>query len=87
MARIGLEGDSISLIMSGFINIVQLLAVLPAMFLLDSLGRKPLLRGMSPKCDSDRKLKDHSSGYRNDDIVTPCSRNLGMVYCEYLAVH
>ncbi|KIM23971.1 hypothetical protein M408DRAFT_27419 [Serendipita vermifera MAFF 305830] len=44
MARIGLEGDSVSLIMSGFINIVQLLAVVPAMFLLDSVGRKPLLR-------------------------------------------
>lgn len=46
MARIGLEGDSVSLIMSGFINIVQLVAVIPAMFLLDSVGRKPLLRGV-----------------------------------------
>jgi hypothetical protein len=45
MARIGLQGDSASLIMSGFINIVQLIAVIPAMFLLDSVGRKPILRG------------------------------------------
>lgn len=46
MRSIGLEGEIISLVMSGFINIMQLLAVLPALFLLDSVGRKPLLKGI-----------------------------------------
>ena len=45
MHSIGLEGDTVSLVMSGFINVMQLVAVLPAFFLLDSVGRKPLLKG------------------------------------------
>ncbi|KAG8811116.1 hypothetical protein FRC17_002623 [Serendipita sp. 399] len=44
MRSIGLEGDTVSLVMSGFINIMQLVAVIPAIFLLDSVGRKPLLQ-------------------------------------------
>ncbi|KAG8826877.1 hypothetical protein FRC19_006996 [Serendipita sp. 401] len=44
MRSIGLEGDTISLVMSGFVNIMQLVAVIPAFFLLDSVGRKPLLK-------------------------------------------
>lgn len=50
MANIGPKGDTISLVMSGFINVVQLLAVIPAFFLLDSVGRKPLLQGELFRC-------------------------------------
>lgn len=42
---IGLRGDSITLLVSGGIGIVQLLAVLPAIVYIDRWGRKPLLRG------------------------------------------
>lgn len=45
MHSIGLEGDTVSLVMSGFINVMQLIAVIPAFFLLDSIGRRPLLKG------------------------------------------
>ncbi|KAJ2935042.1 hypothetical protein H1R20_g2028, partial [Candolleomyces eurysporus] len=41
---IGLKGDTISLLVSGGIGIVQFLAVLPAILYIDKLGRKPLLR-------------------------------------------
>ncbi|KAJ2912167.1 hypothetical protein MD484_g8244, partial [Candolleomyces efflorescens] len=41
---IGLEGDTVSLLVSGGIGIVQFLAVLPAILYIDRLGRKPLLR-------------------------------------------
>jgi hypothetical protein len=43
--EIGLEGDTVSLVVSGGIGIVQFIAVLPAIAYIDSLGRKPLLRG------------------------------------------
>ncbi|GBE80765.1 MFS glucose transporter mfs1 [Sparassis crispa] len=44
---LGLQGDEVTLIVSGGIGIVQFLAVLPAIVLLDKTGRKPLLRGGS----------------------------------------
>lgn len=44
---IGLEGDLVTLLVSGGIGIVQFLAVIPAILYLDRLGRKPLLRGGS----------------------------------------
>ncbi|KAJ7072993.1 general substrate transporter [Mycena amicta] len=44
---IGLQGDTISLIVSGGIGIVQFVAVAPAVVYIDRLGRKPLLRGGS----------------------------------------
>lgn len=44
---IGLLGDTSSLLVSGGIGIVQFLAVLPAIFYIDSFGRKSLLRGGS----------------------------------------
>lgn len=43
--EIGLEGDTVSLVVSGGIGIVQFIAVLPAIAYIDSLGRKALLRG------------------------------------------
>ena len=45
--EIGLQGDTVSLVVSGGIGIVQFIAVLPAIAYIDSLGRKPLLRGQS----------------------------------------
>ncbi|KAJ7719987.1 MFS monosaccharide transporter [Mycena maculata] len=44
---IGLQGDTVSLLVSGGIGIVQFLAVGPAVVWIDRLGRKPLLRGGS----------------------------------------
>ena len=42
---IGLKGDTISLVVSGGIGIVQFIAVFPAIAYIDKLGRKTLLRG------------------------------------------
>ncbi|KAF5355074.1 hypothetical protein D9756_005752 [Leucocoprinus leucothites] len=42
---IGLSGDTVSLLVSGGIGIVQFLAVFPAILYIDRVGRKPLLRG------------------------------------------
>ncbi|KAJ7146886.1 MFS monosaccharide transporter [Mycena epipterygia] len=44
---IGLQGETVGLIVSGGIGIVQFLAVGPAVVWIDRLGRKPLLRGGS----------------------------------------
>ncbi|KAJ6493163.1 general substrate transporter [Mycena sanguinolenta] len=44
---IGLQGDTVGLLVSGGIGIVQFLAVGPAIVYIDRLGRKPLLRGGS----------------------------------------
>ncbi|KAJ7194881.1 general substrate transporter [Mycena pura] len=44
---IGLQGDTVGLLVSGGIGIVQFLAVGPAIMYIDRLGRKPLLRGGS----------------------------------------
>ncbi|KAI0795121.1 hypothetical protein C8Q75DRAFT_863742 [Abortiporus biennis] len=41
---IGLQGDKVTLMVSGGIGIVQFFAVLPAILYIDRLGRKPLLR-------------------------------------------
>jgi hypothetical protein len=38
MKSMGLEGDTILLIGSGFVNIIQFLAVLPAILYIDRLG-------------------------------------------------
>jgi len=43
--EIGLKGDTVSLVVSGGIGIVQFIAVLPAIVYIDSVGRKALLRG------------------------------------------
>jgi len=43
--EIGLKGDTVSLVVSGGIGIVQFIAVLPAIAYIDKVGRKPLLRG------------------------------------------
>ena len=42
---IGLKGDTVSLVVSGGIGIVQFIAVLPAISYIDRVGRKALLRG------------------------------------------
>ncbi|KAG6888375.1 hypothetical protein C0995_008811 [Termitomyces sp. Mi166 len=42
--NIGLRGDTVTLLVSGGIGIVQFLAVIPAILFIDSAGRKPLLR-------------------------------------------
>ncbi|KAI0919077.1 hypothetical protein AcW1_003451 [Taiwanofungus camphoratus] len=47
MHSLGLQGDVVTLMVSGGIGIVQFLAVLPAIVFIDRLGRKPLLRGGS----------------------------------------
>ncbi|KAJ7454529.1 general substrate transporter [Mycena galericulata] len=44
---IGLQDDTVGLVVSGGIGIVQFLAVAPAVIWIDRLGRKPLLRGGS----------------------------------------
>jgi len=41
---LGFRGDQINLLVSGGIGIVQFLAVLPAIALIDNVGRRPLLR-------------------------------------------
>ena len=43
--EIGLKGDTVSLVVSGGIGIVQFIAVLPAIAYIDKIGRKALLRG------------------------------------------
>lgn len=45
---IGMRGDTVTLLVSGGIGIVQFIAVLPAILWVDRVGRKPLLRGSSP---------------------------------------
>ncbi|TFY61333.1 hypothetical protein EVJ58_g4585 [Rhodofomes roseus] len=47
MRELGLQGESVTLVVSGGIGIVQFFAVLPAIVFIDRLGRKPLLRGGS----------------------------------------
>lgn len=42
---VGLRGDTVTLLVSGGIGIVQLIAVLPAIVWIDRIGRRPLLRG------------------------------------------
>ncbi|KAG1782069.1 general substrate transporter, partial [Suillus placidus] len=44
---IGMRGDTVTLLVSGGIGIVQFLAVFPAIIFLDQWGRKPLLKGGS----------------------------------------
>ncbi|KAI0058648.1 general substrate transporter [Artomyces pyxidatus] len=44
MRSLGLNGDSVNLLVAGGINIVQFLAVFPAILYIDEWGRKPLLR-------------------------------------------
>lgn len=43
MAAIGLH-DETMLVMAGLINVVQMIAVVPAIMYLDDWGRKPLLK-------------------------------------------
>ncbi|KAI0272160.1 general substrate transporter [Russula aff. rugulosa BPL654] len=47
MRNLGLNGSTINLLVAGGINIVQFLAVIPAILYIDQWGRKPLLRGGS----------------------------------------
>jgi hypothetical protein len=44
----GMTNDLVSLIVSGGIGVVQLVAVLPAILWIDKVGRRPLLRGSYP---------------------------------------
>lgn len=55
---IGLKGDTVSLVVSGGIGIVQFIAVLPAIAYIDRVGRKPLLRGLylTLMCESAARL-------------------------------
>ncbi|KAI5835369.1 hypothetical protein K523DRAFT_368348 [Schizophyllum commune Tattone D] len=45
VASIGLQGEEMSLLVSGGIGIAQFIAVLPAVAYIDRWGRRPLLRG------------------------------------------
>jgi len=47
MRSLGFNGNTVNLLVAGGVNIVQFLAVLPAILYIDKLGRKPLLRGGS----------------------------------------
>ncbi|KAI0686499.1 general substrate transporter [Cytidiella melzeri] len=44
MKELGLQGDTVTLMVSGGIGIVQFLSVFPVILYIDRLGRKPLLR-------------------------------------------
>jgi len=44
---LGLNGKTVDLLVAGGVNVVQFLAVLPAILYIDKWGRKPLLRGGS----------------------------------------
>ncbi|KAI0796273.1 hypothetical protein BC629DRAFT_1592504 [Irpex lacteus] len=51
MAELGLQGDTITLMVSGGIGIVQFISVFPVILYIDRLGRKPLLRyGSATMC-------------------------------------
>jgi hypothetical protein len=56
MAAVGLH-DETMLIMAGLINVVQLIAVIPAIMYLDDWGRKPLLKCESTNAFCDLFLK------------------------------
>jgi len=45
MQSIGFRGDTSTLLVSGGIGIIQLLAVVPAIIWIDRVGRRALLRG------------------------------------------
>jgi len=47
MRSLGLNGNTVNLLVAGGVNIVQFLAVFPAILYIDRWGRKPLLRGGS----------------------------------------
>jgi len=47
MRSLGLNGNTVNLLVAGGVNIVQFLAVFPAILYIDKWGRKPLLRGGS----------------------------------------
>ncbi|KAA1467576.1 general substrate transporter [Dentipellis sp. KUC8613] len=47
MQSLGFTGNTVNLMISGGVNIVQFLAVFPAILFIDKWGRKPLLRGGS----------------------------------------
>ncbi|KAH9972081.1 hypothetical protein BGW80DRAFT_1316325 [Lactifluus volemus] len=47
MRSLGLHGNTVNLLVAGGINIVQFLAVFPAILYIDKWGRKPLLRAGS----------------------------------------
>jgi len=47
MRSLGLNGKTVDLLVAGGVNIVQFLAVIPAILYIDKWGRKPLLRGGS----------------------------------------
>ncbi|KAF9235259.1 general substrate transporter [Melanogaster broomeanus] len=47
LRNIGLNGDKVTLLVSGGVGIVQAIAVIPAILYLDKWGRKPLLKGGS----------------------------------------
>ncbi|TFY83632.1 hypothetical protein EWM64_g385 [Hericium alpestre] len=47
MQSLGFTGNKINLLVSGGVNIVQFIAVFPAILYIDRCGRKPLLRGGS----------------------------------------
>ncbi|KAI0267722.1 hypothetical protein BC834DRAFT_56457 [Gloeopeniophorella convolvens] len=44
MRSLGLNGSTVNLLVAGGVNIVQFIAVFPAILYIDRLGRKPLLR-------------------------------------------
>ncbi|KIK97634.1 hypothetical protein PAXRUDRAFT_824743 [Paxillus rubicundulus Ve08.2h10] len=45
--NIGLDGDKVTLLVSGGVGIIQAIAVIPAILYIDKWGRKPLLKGGS----------------------------------------
>ncbi|KAF9515364.1 hypothetical protein BS47DRAFT_1372035 [Hydnum rufescens UP504] len=45
MRSMGVRGDTVMLISSGFVSIMQFLSVIPAIIYIDRLGRRPLLMG------------------------------------------
>jgi len=55
MAAVGLH-DETMLVMAGLINVIQLIAVVPAIMYLDDWGRKPLLKCESTNVSSGRFL-------------------------------
>ncbi|TCD66752.1 hypothetical protein EIP91_000993 [Steccherinum ochraceum] len=83
MKEIGMQGDNVTLLVSGGIGIVQFIAVFPTIIYIDRLGRKPLLRwGSAAMCLSHLTIAMLVHTYESDwpSHVTAAWVAVGCVY-------